>query len=109
MVFMPAVLPPPIPLWPFLLAAGALGASWKRFLTAFGAGRALRYGLVGWLAVTYGRQVIRLWSKTLDKWGAPILWTFIGLTVLGLAFSIWKLRHAQKQPQTGQRAEARAS
>lgn len=91
-VFLPAILPPPIPLWPFLLAAGALGATARRFLLAFGAGRALRYTLVGWLAVRYGRHVIRLWSNTLDQWEAPILWTFVILTIAGLVYSIWRIR-----------------
>ncbi len=93
-VFLPAILPPPIPLWPFLLAAGALGATARRFLVAFGAGRALRYSLMGWLAIRYGRHIIKAWSATLDEWSAPILWTFTGLTAAGLAFSIWKLRHS---------------
>jgi membrane protein YqaA with SNARE-associated domain len=93
-VFLPAILPPPIPLWPFLLAAGALGTTARRFLTAFGAGRSLRYSLIGWLAMRYGRHIIRLWSATLEKWSAPILWTFTILTVAGVAFSIWKLRHS---------------
>jgi membrane protein YqaA with SNARE-associated domain len=93
-VFLPAMLPPPIPLWPFLLAAGALGATARRFLAAFGAGRAFRYSLMGWLAIRYGRPIIKAWSSTLDKWSAPILWTFIVLTIGGLAFSIWKLRHS---------------
>lgn len=102
-VFLPAILPPPIPLWPFLLAAGALGASWQRFLTAFGAGRLLRYGVVGWLAVLYGRKMIHLWATTLDKWSAPILWTFVGLTVIGFAYSFWQFRrrshHKDDHPQ----------
>ena len=104
-LFLPAILPPPIPLWPFLLAAGALGASWKRFLITFTAGRALRWALVAWLAVAYGRRVIRLWSSTLDKWSAPILWTFVGLTALGLAFSIWKLLKKRREEQTESQME----
>lgn len=92
-VFLPAILPPPIPLCPFLLAAGALGASWKRFLAAFGGGRLLRYSLDGWLAMVYGRRIIQLWSKTLDQWSGVILWSFIGVTVAGIAFGIWKFRH----------------
>lgn len=91
-VFVPAILPPPIPLWPFLLAAGALGASWKRFLAAFGGGRLLRYALDGWLAITYGRRIIQLWSKTLNQWSGVILWSFVGVTVAGLAYSIWQFR-----------------
>lgn len=91
-VFLPAILPPPIPLWPFLLAAGALGASWKRFLAAFGSGRLLRYSLDGWLAVLYGRRIIQLWSKTLDQWSGVILWSFVGITVAGAAYGIWQFR-----------------
>jgi membrane protein YqaA with SNARE-associated domain len=96
-VMVPAVLPPPIPLWPFLLAAGALGASWQRFLATFGVGRAIRYSVVGWLAVHYGRRVIRIWSKTLDHWFAPILWTFLVLTVAGIVYSIWKLKRTKRK------------
>lgn len=96
-VFMPAILPPPIPLWPFLLAAGALGASWQRFLTAFGLGRSLRYSIVGWLAVRYGRGMIKLWSSTLDKWSTPIFWTFIGISVLGSAYGVWKFRKRSRE------------
>ena len=96
-VMLPAVLPPPIPLWPFLLAAGALGVTWQRFLAAFGAGRALRYALVGWLAVRYGRHVIRLWSATLDKWSAPIGWTFGILMAASLGYGVWKFRRLQRK------------
>ena len=95
-VLLPAVLPPPVPLWPFLLAAGALGATWQRFLLAFGLGRTLRYGLVGWLAVKYGRHMVKLWAAALEKWGTPILSIFLALTVGGLAFSLWKLRQARR-------------
>jgi len=91
-VFLPAVLPPPIPLSPFVLASGALGVSRNRFLLAFGAARSLRYSLIAWLGVSYGRKVVRMWSGTLEKWSAPLLWTFGGLLVAGVCFGIWKLR-----------------
>jgi hypothetical protein len=52
---------------------------------------------MGWLAIRYGRHIIRAWSATLEKWSAPILWTFTVLTVAGLAFSIWKLRHSARR------------
>lgn len=103
-VFLPAILPPPIPLWPFLLAAGALGASWRKFLAAFGAGRLVRYGLVGWLAAAYGRKMIRVWAATLDQWSAVILWTFLAFTLLGFAYSFWQFR--RKSHENGDRAPA---
>jgi len=100
-VMLPAVLPPPIPLWPFLLAAGALGATLRRFLLAFGAGRAVRYSIVGWLAVRYGRHMIRMWSKSLNRWSAPIMWTFVILTIAGLVYSIWKSKHSNRHSPGG--------
>lgn len=103
-VFLPAILPPPVPLWPFLLAAGALGATLRRFLLAFGIGRMLRYSLVGWLGVTYGRHMVRLWAAALDKWGTPVLCVFFALSILGFVLSFVKLRRSQKS-QAGSPAE----
>ena len=57
-VFLPALLPPPIPLLPFALASGALGVSRRRFLGVFGTARILRYAFVGWLGATYGRRIV---------------------------------------------------
>jgi membrane protein YqaA with SNARE-associated domain len=106
-VFLPAILPPPIPLSPFLLAAGALGVSWRRFLLVFGVARTLRYGLVAWLAVVYGRRVIRLWSGTLEKWSGPLVWTFAVVMVGGIAYGIWKLR--RKGGKSGGKRELEAA
>ena len=99
-VFIPAILPPPIPLSPFLLAAGALKVSLRRFMPVFGAARALRYGAITWLAVRYGRHVIRLWSATLDKYAAPIGWTFALLVIAGVLYGIWKYRR-QRASEAG--------
>lgn len=91
-VFLPAILPPPIPLSPFILASGALDVSRSRFLAAYGGARVLRYSLVTWLAVSYGRRAVRLWSNELEKWSGPLLWTFLVLLVAGIAFGIWQFR-----------------
>jgi membrane protein YqaA with SNARE-associated domain len=95
-VFVPAVLPPPIPLLPFAIASGALGVTRKRFLIIYGAARTLRYSLIAWVAVVYGRRVIRMWSGTLEKWSAPLLWVFGGLLLVGVCFGIWKIRSPRK-------------
>jgi len=95
-VFLPAILPPPIPLSPFILASGALGVSRGRFLAAYSAARILRYSLVSWLAVRYGRQVVRLWNQELGKWSAPLLWTFLAVAVVGLGYGIWKFRRMRR-------------
>jgi len=95
-VFLPALLPPPIPLLPFALASGALGVSRRRFLVVFGTARCLRYSFIAWLGVVYGRRLVRLWSGSLQKWSAPLLCVFVGLLVAGLCFGIWKLRGLRK-------------
>jgi membrane protein YqaA with SNARE-associated domain len=89
-VFLPAVLPPPIPLSPFVLASGALSVSRGRFLAAFGAARVLRYSLIAWLGVAYGRHVVRLWTGTLQKWSTPLLCIFFALLISGICMGIWK-------------------
>ncbi len=95
-VFLPALLPPPVPLMPFLLASGALGVSRNRFLVVYGAARTLRYSLIAWLGVTYGRHAIRLWSATLQKWSTPLICVFAGLMVVGVCLGLWKLSGLRK-------------
>jgi membrane protein YqaA with SNARE-associated domain len=108
-VFLPAVLPPPIPLSPFVLASGALGVSRNRFLVVFGAARSLRYSLITWLGVVYGRHVIRLWSGTLQRWSGTILWVFGGTIAAGACYGIWKLRSLRKPDgSANQQAVAKA-
>jgi membrane protein YqaA with SNARE-associated domain len=91
-VFLPAFLPPPLPLSPFVLAAGALGISWKQFLTVFGIARCLRYSLIAWLGASYGRTLVNVWAGTLDKWSAPLFWIFCGLLASGICLGVWKAR-----------------
>jgi hypothetical protein len=100
-VFLPAVLPPPIPLSPFLLASGALGVSRNRFLLVYGAARTLRYSLVAWLAITYGRRVVRMWSSTLQAWSTPLIWVFCTLMLCGVCFGVWKIRSLRKADVAG--------
>jgi membrane protein YqaA with SNARE-associated domain len=95
-VFVPALLPPPIPLLPFALASGALGVSRNRFLAVYGAARTLRYTFIAWLGVTYGRKIVRLWSGTLQTWSTPLLCVFVGLLVAGLCYGIKKIRGLRK-------------
>jgi membrane protein YqaA with SNARE-associated domain len=55
-----AVLPPPAPMVPFLLAAGATQYPRKKFLAALAIGRGVRYGALAFLAATYGRRILRV-------------------------------------------------
>ena len=100
-VFLPALLPPPIPLLPFALASGALGVSRRRFLVVYSAARTLRYSLIAWLGVVYGRHAIRLWSGALQKWSAPLIYVFAGLLIAGTCFGIWKVIGLRKIDAAG--------
>ena len=92
-----SILPPPVPLLPFLLSAGAMGVPRNPFLASFAVARTVRYSFIAWLGATYGRRVIRAWSHYLAGWSDVILWTFIGLLVAAAVFSIWKYRRDQRR------------
>jgi membrane protein YqaA with SNARE-associated domain len=62
-VLVPALLPPPFPLVPFLVAAGALQYPLPKFLTALGAGRLARYFILAFLGAHYGRQILSAFSR----------------------------------------------
>jgi membrane protein YqaA with SNARE-associated domain len=103
-VFLPAVLPPPTPLSPFVLAAGALGVSRGRFLIVYGSARIVRYSLIAWLGVAYGRHAILMWSGTLQKWSIPLISVFAGLLIAGTCFGIWKVNGLRKIDAVGKPA-----
>ncbi len=87
-----ALLPPPIPLTPFLLAAGTLGVTRTRFLISFAVARTIRYGLLAWLAATYGRRIIHAWAQYLSGWSQILLWIYLGALVLGVGYGLWKYK-----------------
>ncbi len=91
-VALASLLPPPVPLMPFLLAAGALGLSRGRFLISYCSGRATRYGMVAWLGYKYGRAVLNFWQRDLKGWTTPVLSVYISLLVLGALYGVWKYR-----------------
>jgi len=96
-----ALLPPPIPLLPFVLAAGALGVPRGDFLLSFAAARALRFSFIAWLGFTYGRQVIGLWQRSLQGWTKPVLYVYLSLLVFGAALAGWRLvKNRRKSTRT---------
>jgi membrane protein YqaA with SNARE-associated domain len=56
--FIPAILPPPFPFKPFVLAEGVFQVPWRTFVLAILLGRGLRYGTEGVLAVRYGDSAL---------------------------------------------------
>jgi membrane protein YqaA with SNARE-associated domain len=93
-VAIPALLPPPFPFVPFLLAAGALQYSPKKFLGALALGRGVRYFIEAGLGFAYGRHILRFFSK----YYAPSLTILIGLAALGSVLTLIQyLRHRKKE------------
>lgn len=78
-VALPALLPPPFPIVPFLLAAGAMQYSRKKFVAALALGRAVRFTIVAGLGAIYGRPIVRFFSRYYE----PALFLMIGLAVVG--------------------------
>ncbi len=78
-VFIPALLPPPFPLVPFLIAAGAMQYSRKKFLFALVLGRAIRYSIVAALGVHYGRPILAFF-RHYNKMAVLVL---VGLALVG--------------------------
>jgi membrane protein YqaA with SNARE-associated domain len=76
-IAIPAVLPPPMPFVPFLLAAGAMQYSVKKFLLAVTLGRIARYMILAYLAARYGRKMLPF----LLQHGHPVVAAVVGLAV----------------------------
>jgi membrane protein YqaA with SNARE-associated domain len=56
-IAVPALLPPPMPMVPFVIAAGALQYSPRKFLVAMSLGRLARYCILAYLGAVYGRKI----------------------------------------------------
>ena len=90
-VALPALLPPPMPLSPFVLAAGALKMSRSKFMTTFTISRAIRHSLAVWLGVHYGKQVLHLWNAFSQKWATTILIVIWSTILISCGIAFWKL------------------
>lgn len=90
-VALPAILPPPMPLSPFVLVAGAVKMDRRKFMTAFTISRFARHVVAAWLGVHYGRMVLHLWNHFSERWAATILIVFWSVTILFTVIGIWKL------------------
>lgn len=92
-VAIPALMPPPFPFLPFLLAAGAMQYSPKKFLGALTAGRGVRYSIVAWLGFHYGRHILRFFNQ----YYKPAMAVLIGLAVIGAVLSIVQYLRMKKR------------
>ncbi len=87
-IAIPALLPPPFPLKPFVLTCGALKVERTRFFATFAAVRAVRFGGETILAWRYGERILTVFESdtlgyvVLGLVAAAILGTFVSAVVL---------------------------
>ncbi|HXJ07638.1 MAG TPA: VTT domain-containing protein [Candidatus Acidoferrum sp.] len=91
-IAIPAVLPPPIPIVPFLLAAGAMQYSLMKFLLAMTLGRIVRYLILAYLAERYGQKMLPL----LLHHAHPVLLAVVGLSV-AIVLAYFFIRASKKK------------
>ena len=78
-VMLGAIIPPPFPMVPVLMAAGVLQYSPRKFLTALGIGRGVRFFAIALLGRVYGTAIVG-W---LGRYYRPFLYVLIGAGVAG--------------------------
>ena len=94
-VAVPALLPPPFPFVPFLLAAGAMQYSREKFLGALSLGRGVRYTIAAGLGYLYGTHILRFFSR----YSKPAITILVGLAVIGAVLSIIQYRRMKQMKQ----------
>jgi membrane protein YqaA with SNARE-associated domain len=91
-VAIPALLPPPFPIVPMLLAAGALQYPTKKFLAALAVGRGIRFTILAYLGAHYGRHIVRFF----DLYYWPVLIVLIAFSVLGALYGLYEYKRRHK-------------
>jgi membrane protein YqaA with SNARE-associated domain len=93
-IAIPALLPPPIPMVPFLFVAGAMQYPVRKFLVALTLGRISRYMILAYLAVRYGRQVIVM----IEQHGHPVILAVVMLLIATavVVFYFWQGNKSKK-------------
>lgn len=94
------VLPPPFPLVPVLVAAGALQYERKKFLGAIAIGRGIRFTVVAGMGAIYGDAIVGFFRQYYQ----PALYTLLGLAVVGSLVATYQyLKYRQRRRGTALR------
>lgn len=96
-----AVLPPPFPMVPVLMAAGALQYPRKKFLGALALGRGIRYSLIASIGSLYAKQITGFFAR----YYKPAVLILVGLAVFGGILTLVEYlrsrhRHGEARQQT---------
>jgi membrane protein YqaA with SNARE-associated domain len=91
-VAIPAMLPPPVPIVPMLLAAGAMQYPTKKFLGSLAVGRGIRYVILAYLGAHYGRYIL----KFFDLYYWRIFGLLVAFSIFGALYGWYEYRKNQK-------------
>ena len=94
-VAIPAILPPPFPITPMLLAAGAMQYPTKKFLTALAVGRGIRFTILGYLGYHYGRNIVKFFAQY--YW--PVMIALVIFSLAGGLYGLYQYKRRQKGEQ----------
>jgi len=87
-VAIPALLPPPFPIVPMLLAAGAMQYPTRKFLTALAVGRGIRFTMLAYLGFHYGRHIVNFFA--LYYW--PVTGALVAFSILGGLYGLYEYK-----------------
>jgi membrane protein YqaA with SNARE-associated domain len=87
------LLPPPFPIVPTLLAAGAMQYPTKKFLAAVAVGRGIRYTILGYLGAHYGRSIL----KFFDQYYWPVVIALVAFSVVAGLYGLYQYERSQQK------------
>jgi membrane protein YqaA with SNARE-associated domain len=87
------MLPPPFPLVPVLLAAGALQYERKKFIGAIAAGRGIRFTVVAGMGAIYGDAIVAFFHQ----YYRPALYMLIALAIIGSIVALYQYRRYRQR------------
>src|SRR6185437_13838014 len=104
-VFLAAILPPPFPILPVLLAAGVAQYPRNKFVAALALGRAGRYTLVAGLGALYGDAIVAFFSQ----YYKPAALVLIGLTAIGGVLTFAKYLQSRHKHAAASKPQQKAA
>ncbi|MDQ6665862.1 MAG: hypothetical protein M3Z23_15895 [Acidobacteriota bacterium] len=97
-----ALMPPPFPFTPFVIVLAALQYNKGKLLGIIAGSRAIRFAAEGFLAIYFGKSILRMAQKPM------VQWTIIGLVIVsvgGSAYSIYNwVQRSRKRSDKGKEA-----
>ena len=93
MLLLGALAPPPFPFTTVVAAASAFQYPRLPLLGLILGGRLARFAIEGWVAIRFGRPIIKIIESTEFRWGIGV---FAAICVIGSIFSVGKWIHRGK-------------